>query len=584
MSVLHARRREDLTCWRTSLGVDGAASPAAAAPPTMDVTAVIRRLRAEPLSPRAHPLYLQEGAGPGRMARAASAPASSTPRGRGAPAPDQAHCSAPHAALGSMLVSGRSLDAGPGGVPGGHSFPALSAPGEDAAAEDAGGPGDGAAGAGALRPVLLSGGGAGGGDAAPALARAHASAAAAALAASVGNPFAAAADAGGAHDACGAADERGGVAASDLPAVGAGGGCGAARGGSGAHEAGAAQLGAAVDVAAAGGAARRSGHCSAACSGCLNCVGIKARGGCQSGSPVLLRAVRAAQCVGAHVASARGRRLGARWPLVCCMLRVMMRRELGLWQVALIWRSLLRACAALVAQGRPCRRRRTAARRSARCLRSRCRPSWPTRTSRACPHWPRCAARPPAHRRRTCAGWPAAACARHCAGCAGHRAARGVGAVVPVRREQCEARSVCGPTAMRHSWHWMLQACTCQLEAARAAAHWARRAGRRRPGPAHRLARVGRGRPGAARGVVRVGRRVQPGGVLGRRRQQQQPEPGEQQQQQLRAQPGVRALARLVPVHRVGDRAAGAPALCAPGPARARARARARGGGGGGGL
>ncbi len=324
LSAPRARpRREDLTCWRASPGAGGAASPTGAAPPTMDVTAVIRRLRAEPLSPRVHPLYLQEGGALGRMARAASAPASSTPRARGSPAPDQAHCSAPLAELGGMLVSGRSLDAGPGCAPGGHSFPALSAPGEAGAAEgaappgdgavDAGAPGDAAADAGVLRPVLPSGACAGDSDALAAPVRAHASAAAAALMAScVGNPFAAAADAGGADDAFGAADERGGVAVSDPLAVAAGGGCGAAGEGSGAHEAGAAQLGAAVDVALACGAALRNGHCSAACSGCLNCVGIKAR----SGLSMWLLCL-APCCPGSAVCGrARGQRAPGAWVLV----------------------------------------------------------------------------------------------------------------------------------------------------------------------------------------------------------------------------------------------------------------------------
>jgi len=532
----------------------------------MDVTVVIRRLRAEPLSPRVHPLYLQEGGAMGRMARAASAPASSTPRAQGAPAPDQAHCSVPLAELGGMLVSGRSLDAGPGCAPGRHSFPALSAPGEAAAVEGAGLPGDGAADAdapgyaaanagppgvgaadaGALGPVLPSGACASDSDAlAASLAapvRAHASAAAAALMASrIGNPFAAAADAGGADDACGAADERGGVAVSGAPPRSAGGGGGAGGGGSGAHEAGAAQLSAAVDVAVACGAALRNGHCSAACSGCLNCVGIKARGGCQWGSRVLLCAVRAAQCVGAHAANAR---LAPGCSSAIGFLHVMRHDAMRAWFVASCAgarRAVLciRACGAHGSGApAPAQEDRSAA------IRAMLAKQMPPEL--ADEEEPGASAlaevRPPARPLPHARGPPAAACARPCAGRAGRCAAQGTpaGAARRAQRPQADSNApvvACFGCRRLYPGSWSQLALRLTGRG---------RAGRRRPGP--------------ARGVVHVGRRVQPGGVLGRRRQRQQPEPGEQQQQRLRAQPGVCALARLVPVHCVGDRAAGAPA------------------------
>ncbi len=147
----------------------------------------------------------------------------------------------------------------------------------------------------------------------------------------------------------------------------------------------------------------------------------------------------------------------------------MMQCEPGLWQAALgrTGRSCASALAVPAAQGRPCRRRRTAARRSARCSQSRCRPSWPTRNSRARPRWQRCAARPPA-RRRMCAGRrrrPAPGPAQGARGAEQRKAPR------PERRD---ARSVRGPTATRLSWPWMPQAFFWQLEPAGAAADRAR--------------------------------------------------------------------------------------------------------------
>lgn len=240
----------------------------------MDVTAVIRRLRAEPLSPRAEPTYAAGSPlADAHMARAASAPASaaSAPASAACPAPSPGAgepAAPPALRAGAAIRNPFDLDVAPlaplrlGGGGGGP------------------GAGDDDEAAHALPPQRAAGGGGvscAAGDAArtgaPAATTPHQGSELRPSAGSQGQPSCPAAAAepdvvadpkpypeayvSGASGP-GAEVDRGGAAACGAP--GGGGGCG----------------GAALVAHAAAGQERRK-RCSAACSGCLNCVGIKVR-------------------------------------------------------------------------------------------------------------------------------------------------------------------------------------------------------------------------------------------------------------------------------------------------------------------
>ena len=236
-------RSEDLTCWRGGDDEPAVAASGKAAPaPVMEVTAVIRRLRAQPLSPRAQPTYAASAEAPSSVGRTASAPVAGAHRAHPSP--------------------GLSLDPSPGW--------ALGAP--PGAARTAG--------------ARAGGNGSGGSDA-PGAAPAACGAAPPHASPALANPFAAALPAEpacppeAAHGARAAGD---GCSAGGCVGVGLG-SCAEPRepsgGDRGAPAAAAAAAGPAHGVArgeiSSASAAVESGWqpCSEACSGCLNCVGMK---------------------------------------------------------------------------------------------------------------------------------------------------------------------------------------------------------------------------------------------------------------------------------------------------------------------
>ena len=246
-------RREDLTCWRGGDDEPAEAAASKAEPaPVMDVTSVVRRLRAEPLSPRVQPTYAASGdeiRSP--MGRTASAPVAGALRAPANPAPPLEPN--PGWAMGARACVAAAAVARAGGSSCGSSSGGFDAPGG--------------------KPEACA-------AAPPRAAQAFA------------NPFAASSPSEPAcllESARGERANGGGCSAGGSVGVG---GCAAPEAPSGGMPS-RGELRAALAQGACGGqgGASAAGEgarqpCSAACSGCLNCVGIKVP--LQSRLPVLL--------------------------------------------------------------------------------------------------------------------------------------------------------------------------------------------------------------------------------------------------------------------------------------------------------